>query len=389
METNMYCISISYKTAPVPIRQLFAFSASEQLAFEKYIISKQQIHGCVVISTCNRSEIYFSGDKTSITIVENEVAQFKNIAPSNLRKYFHNYSKEGALRHLFQVTSGLDSMVLGEDEILRQVKDAYQLSLINKYTSNELNIAFQSALSNAKLIKTDTKLSITPVSIGTLTANQVIDFLKTNGGSNILIVGATGKIGSIVIKNLYSKSEFNIIVTSRSHDNSNELFANNDKIKIVEYSDRYHYLKMADVIVSATTSPHYTFTYQEVAKELKGSCKHKLFIDLAVPGDIDKEILTIEGTSIIDIDYFEIASKQNNLIKRKELDRAELILDGCIEETLKNIYFQEFYGNIDKVVKKVEEKGFPFILYHLKEALSSEQLKTLLDSLQNMNEENK
>lgn len=380
----MHCISISHKTAPIYIRQLFAFSVEEKNEFEKQVLGNQNIRGCVIISTCNRSEIYFSGDKSLIFIIENEVAKFKNIDPVEIRKYFHIYGNEGAIRHLFQVSCGLDSMVLGEDEILRQVKDLYQLSLNNKHTDNELNVAFQGAISYSKLIKTNTKLSNTPVSIGTLTVNRIMEFLKVNGGSNILVVGALGKIGSIVARNLCSKRDLNVIGTSRSHNVNNELYKNSNKIKFVTYKDRYNYLKMADVIVSATTSPHYTFTLKDVAMELGDGSYNKLFIDLSVPCDIDKEISSIEGFEIIDIDYFDKASEDNNIIKHKELDKAELILDSCVDETLKNIYFQKFYVNIDKIVMKIDKKGFPYILYNLKKSLKSEQLKTLLDTLQDM-----
>lgn len=380
----MYCISISNKTTPVSIRQLFSFSEEEQIEFEKQILMNEQILGCVIVSTCNRSEIYFSGDKTSIDIIQKEVSRYKQIDQREILKYFHVYSNEGAMRHLFRVSCGLDSMVLGEDEILRQVKDAYQLSLENKFTNNELNMAFQGALSSAKLIKTDTKISNTPVSIGTLTANRVIEFFEQNNGSNVLIVGVTGKMGSIIAKNLICKNNLNIIGTSRSHNSSSELFENSNNIKIVEYKDRYQHLEESEVIVSATTSPHYTFTYSEVSNTLKENIQSKLFIDLAVPCDIDKEIATINGIEILDIDYFEKASKENNLSKLKELEKVELILNTCIDETLKNIYFNEFYPKLEDVIKKIDKEGIDHMMFHFKESLNSEQLKAVVDSLQEM-----
>jgi len=384
----MHCISISHKTTPVNIRELFSFSVDEQLEFEKQLLQGEKLRGCVIVSTCNRSEIYFSGDKIAIDIVEKQLAEFKKAKQSEIRKYFNVYSNDGAVRHLFRVACGLDSMVLGEDEILRQVKDAYELSLNNKFSNVELNLAFQGALNSAKAIKADTKLSNTPVSIGTLTANKIIDYLKTKENSKVLIVGITGKIGSIVAKNLCSK-DMSIIGTSRSHNRSNELFSNSGNIEISDYKDRYKFLKIADVIVSATTSPHYTFTYDEVSNVLKDCTSNKLFIDLAVPGDIDKDILNIEGMDIVDIDYFEKASKENNRIKLKEVDKAQIILDKCIDETLKNMRFQEFHTSIDKVTKKVHEKGFPYVLYQLKRSLNSEQLGILLDSLNDIISEEK
>lgn len=110
---------------------------------------------------------------------------------------------------------------------------------------------------------------------------------------------------------------------------------------------------------------------------------------MAVPCDIDKDILTIDGIDVIDIDYFEKASKENNRIKLNELDKAQLIIDKCIDETLKNIRFQEFYTSIDKITRKIDEKGFPYVLYQLKDSMNSEQLRILLDSLNNIISEEK
>jgi len=381
MGITMFCISISHKITPLIIRELFSFSKEEQIEFEKHMIESNQITGCVIISTCNRSEIYFSGDKNVIAFVEKEIGSFKNIDMAKVKKYLNIYTNEGALRHLFQVTSGLDSMVLGEDEILRQVKEAYQVSLNNNCTNHELNIAFQGALNNAKLIKTDTKLSKTSVSIGTLTANHIMDFLNSVQGKNILIIGITGVMGSIIANNLACKSDLKVVGTSRNHNAGKKLFVN-DNIRIVDYNDRYQYLNESDVIVSATISPHYTFAYNEVLEEFGENTYHKLFIDLAVPCDIDKEILDIAGMDIIDIDYFEKVSKDKSEIKLKEIDKAELILADSIDETLKNIYFQKFNGIMKKVEEKIEEKGFNYFLYQMKKSLNSEQFKTVLYSLQ-------
>jgi len=383
-EENMYCISISHKTTPVHIRELFAFSKQEQIEFGQQIMINEEITGCVFVSTCNRSDIYFTGEKKAINIMEKVVCQYKNISLVQNLKYFNVFCDESAIRHLFRVAIGLDSMVIGEDEILRQVKESYQLALENRFTNQELNIAFQGAVSSSKMIKTNTNISNIPVSIGTLTANCVVDFLKQNNCCNVLIVGITGQMGNIVAKNLSVKGDLNIIGISRKHNAANDLFENYSNIEVVAYKDRYQFLERSDVIVSMTTSPHYTFTYNEVSEALKDNKKNKLFIDLAVPGDIDKEIATSKHCEILDIDYFEKASKNNNLTKLKELDKVELILDSRIDETLKDIYVQKFQPIMDAVNNTAQTKGFNYLFYHLKDSLNSEQLKAVLQALRNI-----
>jgi len=383
-EENMYCISISHKTTPVHIRELFAFSKQEQIEFGQQIMINEEITGCVIVSTCNRSDIYFTGEKKAINIMEKVVCQYKNISLVQNLKYFNVFCDESAIRHLFRVAIGLDSMVIGEDEILRQVKESYQLALENRFTNQELNIAFQGAVSSSKMIKTNTNISNIPVSIGTLTANCVVDFLKQNNCCNVLIVGITGQMGNIVAKNLSVKGDLNIIGISRKHNAANDLFENYSNIEVVAYKDRYQFLERSDVIVSMTTSPHYTFTYNEVSEALKDNKKNKLFIDLAVPGDIDKEIAISKHCEILDIDYFEKASKKNNLTKLKELDKVELILDSRIDETLKDIYVQKFQPIMDAVNNTAQTKGFNYLFYHLKDSLNSEQLKAVLQALRNI-----
>ena len=155
----MHCISISHKKTPVKIREQFAFTEEQVQAFAKIVRQQQEITGMVLLTTCNRCEIYFSGDKNSLYLMEMLLCQYKGVSHRESMKYFLEFSGESALKHLFMVASGMDSMVIGEDEILRQVKAAYQMAMANQMTGHELNIVFQSAINSAKVIKTDTGIS--------------------------------------------------------------------------------------------------------------------------------------------------------------------------------------------------------------------------------------
>ena len=173
----MFCISVSFKKTPLDIRQRFAFSWEEQESFLRNLMQREIITGGVMVSTCNRSEIYFTGEENPIGLVEKELSSWKQIETGLIKKYCLYYTDAGAVRHLFKVACGLDSMVLGEDEILHQVKEAYLFANNHGYTNSDLNIIFQGAFNCAKLSKSSTRLSNTPVSIGTLTANTVENYL--------------------------------------------------------------------------------------------------------------------------------------------------------------------------------------------------------------------
>ncbi len=372
----MNIISISYKTTPVNIRELFAFSKEEQEEFLKLVQRQGQIKEIVLVSTCNRTEIYFSGDSKVIPVMEQLLSDFKQAALEDVRKYLLVYNGERAIRHLFQVTCGMDSMVLGEDEILGQMREAYEKALGLGSTGYLLNTLFQAAIACAKQIKTDTKLSKTPISIGTLVANEIFRFPKE--GKKVLIIGLTGKMGTIIMKNIYCRQKIEIIGTSRSHNSREEYSANYEKVTMVDYKMRYQYMDEADVIISATTSPHYTVTFHELADNLH-TRKERLFIDLSVPMDIDEDITGINKVKLYNIDYFKEASKHNSLRKEEEADRAGSILEEHLEETKKELCFHDFLPDLPRVREVFEKHTFEKLLYELRDKASQEELFVLLD----------
>ena len=233
----MYCISVSHKKAPVNIREKFALNNEEKIGFIRKLKENPEISGCVVLCTCNRSEIYITGTRKAIGELQREVADFKDLSLQELLKYLNLYSGVRAIAHLFKVCCGFDSMVLGEDEILGQVRDAYQLSLEQNGADYELNVLFQRALAAAKRIKTDTNLSRTPLSIATLVANKVFHFEK-DGVKQVMVIGMSGKMGSTITKNILSKPGIQVTGTYRSHKPDFVMEVKSDRVKLVEYKDR-------------------------------------------------------------------------------------------------------------------------------------------------------
>ncbi len=376
----MFCISVSHKTTPLNIREQFNFNQTEQDEFSSNLIRSGIVSACVILSTCNRSEIYFTGQQDCDEYVESAIAEYKKIEDIDIKKHYLVYSEMKAVEHLFKVTCGLDSMVLGEDEILHQVKEAYLFSSDKGYTDSELNIIFQGAFNCSKTIKTNTVLSKTPVSIGTLTANKVEEFLKDQSrNSTVLIVGATGKIGSIVAKNLIDKN-ICVVGTSRKHKSETEVILGSSDIEIIEFDKRYEYANRIDVIISATTSPHYTFTYGEYISVACNKTR-KLIIDLAVPSDVDKKIGKLEYVELLDIDYIKNTSKENNHIKLGELEKAKLLLEECVEDTVKTVYIRAFKSGNQQ---HVEEEWFDKMIYYLRETLDSEQFGSVLKKIESV-----
>lgn len=385
----MFCISINHKNTTTQIREQFAFSKSEQAEFLMQLLQEKQMTGCVLLMTCNRSEFYFTGESASdewLGRMEQKIAEYKKLPIDLLRSYSLRFGAESSIKHLYRVCCGLDSMVLGEVEIIRQVKEAYLDSQKMGGTDAALNIIFQGALNVAKEIASDSQMTKLPVSVGTLTAKEVISFCQANRRYHVLVVGATGKIGNIVIRDLADcKESVEMIGTSRSLHSGTCYFEDLDCVRMAEYQDRYRYLSWADVIVSATASPHYTFVAGKVAEALEGEGterKERLFIDLAVPRDLDEELDRFSGCTLKNMDYIKKLSEENNRLRCSQAREAELLIQERVDEIEKTIEFQAFYKEQKELLEQLKKEDAAWLLYQLKGKLDAKAFHQVLEVLE-------
>lgn len=397
----MFCISINHKNAPADVREKFAFTTKGQRQFTEHL--KAVVGGCVVLSTCNRMEIYFTyknelceyerteemrgrelyGTRDGLLEqVEMLLAKDRDVSVSLVRKYSMNYDGFQCTLHLCRVTCGMDSMVLGEVEIIHQVKMAYLMAKEIGACDGELNIAFQGALAAAKVMASESDTTRLPVSIGTLSAREAVSFIRNGGVGRVLVVGATGKIGSIVVKDIADLAPgIEIIGTSRSHHSADEIFGRHQQIRIEDYSRRYELAAWADVVISATASPHYTFVSDELANSLKSQPKKRLFMDLAMPKDMDPDIADIDGCTLQDIDYIRMLSRENNESKVRTLTELEPWLLAQVDEIMKNIAFSRFNREHGDVMAKLKTIDGAKMVYKLKGQLEYEAFEKMLDSI--------
>lgn len=442
----MFCISINHKNTPADVRERFAFTTKGQRQFTERL--KAEVGGCVVLSTCNRMEIYFTdrcepcgsvitgkmssgeafvGRGSLLEQIEMLLANDRDVPVSLIRKYSMNYEGFQCTLHLCRVACGMDSMVLGEVEIIHQVKSAYLVAKEIGACDGELNIAFQGALAAAKEVATESDATRLPVSVGTLSAREAVSFIR-NGGTentcrdvrrdeadcksalgdhgeivnaetaragyddgvyaentctgNILVVGATGKIGSIVVKDIADLvPDIEIIGTSRSHHSADGIFGRHQQIRIEDYSRRYELAAWADVIISATASPHYTFVRDELAEAVKMQHKRRLFLDLAMPKDIDPAVSDVDGCVLRDIDYIRTLSRENNESRAKTITEMEPWLISQVDEIMKNIAFSRFNREHGDVMAQLKTTDGAKLVYKLKGQLEYEAFEKMLDSI--------
>ena len=363
---DMECISISHKTAGSADRQKCCISKEKSADFLKAVMNMDRVDQCVLLSTCNRTEIYVQGEENRFAGLENIMAAAVGSDAAWLRGLVRRYQGKKAVHHLFRVACGMESMVIGEDEILGQVKDAYQYSREAGYTGYELNSIFQAALACAKRVKTETMISKTSVSVATLAANEV--FRLPIPHKTVLLMGSSGQMGGIILKDLLSREDICVIATVRSHNGIYQ--SGSPRVKNIDYQKRYDYLDEADAIVSATSSPHYTMTAEQVKKAVKNK-KERLFLDISMPPDMDEDIAGIEGCRLVSLDDVKKLAEENNRLKQQALKDAAEILDEEIEKICKVLAFHRFTehnaGWKDKYAGCTAEK----LVYLLRDELSA------------------
>lgn len=389
---DIQIISISHKIAPLRIREMFAFTKEQQISMMRKLTESLEISECVVLSTCNRTEMYVYAESESTGVVYNQMEDVLLECAGagdeeDIGNYLLFFHGKKAIHHLFQVAAGLDSMVIGEDQILGQVKEAHKQAREAGTTGVYLNTFFRMAVTSAKKVKTDTDLSRTSVSTATLAVKVAEERLGTLKGKKVMIIGATGKIGGIVLMNILSLNEAEVYVTTRSNKVVSTKHGQTNFLTI-EYEDRYDYIDAMDVVISATSSPHYTLTGTRMKKAL-ATDKPRVFVDLAVPMDIDAKIRSVDGVSYYNIDDFTRIARENNQKKLMEAQAATGILDEYELQFEQWMVFQKSLPVMAKVrdnfLKVAEHKGvenaFDHFFYWVRENNDPEDLEVFFHCL--------
>jgi len=329
---HLLVVGINFKTADVSIREKLHFSNEIKPKALHLLNTYKSIKGSVILSTCNRVEIY-----TSVSDVEkgsNEVldfiSTFHSIPTDKLLPIVYKKNCQDAVVHLFKVASSLDSMVLGEYQIQGQVRDAYFEAKDNESTNSLLNKVFQTAIQIGKKVRSETKIGDGSVSVATLAVDMVKQIFGDRENVNILLIGA-GKISNLTADYLQQKfKNCNITVANRS--GATELAQRVDA-KTIEYSERFDGILKNDIIIASTSAPNFIVCRHEInmmEEALQG--KTRIFIDLSIPRNIDPEINNIENCFVYSIDDIN-KMIDSNLDKRTlEVSKAEEIIKDISED---------------------------------------------------------
>ena len=322
---TLFVMGLNHKTAPVELRERFAVPASDLVSRATLLKSRCDLQEIVVLSTCNRVEIYATTShqpsRTS-SLLQTLCSTSCNICPN---AYVHEHFQ--AARHLFRVASGLDSMVLGETEITCQVKKAYESALGAKLTGRVLNRVFQAALQVTKEIRTRTCIGRGSTSVGGV-ATQLAEkiFSCDLSRQSIMIIGA-GKMGEACVRHLARKGVRSILVANRSFDRAVQL-AGEFRGQALPIEHSLGALLDVDIVVASTGLPRVLLARSDVEKAMKTRRNRPLvLIDISVPRNIDPKIQNLENVYLYNIDDLEAIVRENTRARCREAALCDLIIE--------------------------------------------------------------
>ncbi|MFZ2197132.1 MAG: glutamyl-tRNA reductase [Thermodesulfovibrionales bacterium] len=370
-------IGLNHKTADVDLREKLAFNGPKLEEGIRQIRALPEIRETIIVSTCNRVEIYLTVKDVAkaFEAVKDFFVRFFEIRKESLDNALYLYDDMQAVRHIFRVSSSLDSMVVGEPQILGQLKDAFEFALERKTTGVLLNRLMKKSISVAKRIRTETKIAENAVSISFAAvelARKIFDDLPEK---SFMLLGA-GEMAELAAKHMINNGVKNIVIANRTYETGCNLAKefNGRAIKFDEYLDELAHM---DILICSTGAQKYVLMKDQMQKVMKERKNRPVFlIDISVPRNIDPEINDLDNVYLYDVDDLKGVVDTNILERQKEARKAEEIIEEEIET------FKKWLSSLDSVpvVIALREKA---------EAIKKEEVEKLLNRLPEIGEKEK
>lgn len=329
---NIEMIGVNHETATVDFREKMSMTESNKILFMNQLM-ELPVQEVVLLSTCGRLELYY------IHLEKDALKPLSEVIMEQMAQRFsvpdlsgHAYVKKGSdcVRHLMRVASGLDSAVLGEDQILGQVKDAQQFAMDLGTSGKVLNKLFREAISAAKAIKTKLKISDNPLSLSYIGIKKAKMLLGGLEGKTITLVGL-GKMGQLALKSLTNEGAAVIYAAVRNPCKIDRQLFEDGVLQTVSFDERHRYIEMSDLIISATAAPHPVIHLNQL-NQLKEGC---VFLDLALPRDVEHQIKEAYPVTILDVDDLKDISEENRAFREQLAEQAEEELTAYLSDFLR------------------------------------------------------
>lgn len=333
---SLLVIGLSHRTAPVELRERFAFSEGTIPAALEKLRETGVAQEAVIVSTCNRVELYAASGldaATALPALTRFLADWHHFAGTFNSELYTLADLEG-LQHLFKVVCGLDSMVLGETEILGQVKRAYDLALQHKHTGSRLNKAFQKAFNVAKQIRTETNIQRGNVSVASVAVELAERIFGALSGHEVMVIGA-GDTSEKTARALLSRGAKGVVVANRSPERAVALATElgGRAVSFEQWADEF---TQVDIVISSTSAPHYILDRARLEPLMQARRNRSLLlVDIAVPRDIDPEVNALENVYLYNIDDLQATANECLRQRQEEVARCELIIRQKAEDLLR------------------------------------------------------
>ena len=366
-EERLVVLGLNHRTAPVEIREKFSIPQAKIVLELEQLEAAEGLSEAVVLSTCNRSEIYAVVEDaerlSAVTALWQRLAGIV-LDEKLLQEYTYAYWGRDCVEHLFRVSASLDSLVIGEGQILSQVKHAYATALENGATDTILNLLFHRAIAAGKRVRTETRIAYNAVSVSYAAVELAKKTLGGFDGCRVLLFGA-GKMAELTASHLLSQGAPELYVANHHIERARGL-AERFQGKAVPWSQVYDIMRQIDIVITSTGAPHYVIRPREMSKAIAGRSGQPLvLIDIAVPRDVDPEVVQLPGVELFNIDDLESVVDDNLQQRQQEAVLAEAI----VKEESAALLERYQYLSLQPVMYQLSEKAEYIRQMELKRAL--------------------
>jgi glutamyl-tRNA reductase len=327
---HLTVLGINHHTAPVEVRGQVAFPPESLPRALGELTALDGIQEAAILSTCNRTELYFNQDTEIVEPVTDWLCRFHQLDRGSLQQHFYTYKESDAVRHMLRVAAGLDSLVLGEPQILGQLKDSYQQALQTGSIDTLVNRLFQHTFSVAKQIRTDTAIGASPVSVAFAAVSLARQIFGQLENQTALLIGA-GETIELAARHLHDQGMGKMIIANRTVSRAHDLAAQFDGYGIGLDEIPAH-LAEADIVIASTGSSTPILTRDVVSNALK-SRKHRpvLMVDIAVPADIEADVAMLDDIYLYTVDDLKLVIEENMRSRQEAAQQAEEIIDVQVD----------------------------------------------------------
>lgn len=351
---QLVVLGLNHKTAPVAVRECFSFSEEQVKTALHHVHKYDVMDECVILSTCNRTELYavVEDAKDALPVLK-DFLEHMAAAVIDSEDYLFYYAEEECIRHLFRVASSLDSLIIGEGQILSQVKKAYSVARTIGTTSTVLNTLFHRAIAIGKKVRTETRIAYSAVSVSYAAVALAKKILGDLSHSNVLILGA-GEMSELTARHLVSNGVKTVFVSNRNYDRAAKLAQRFHGVA-VPYESFMTSAIDADIVITSTGAPHYIISAWDVAHLMpKRQGRPIIFIDIAVPRDVEPEVSEIAGVELYNIDDLEAVVESNIRTRELEAQGADRLIEEEITELLAKFRYLSFRPTLARLTDKAE-----------------------------------